>query len=500
MPPQEPSGNIKPSGPAPVAAARGPGGRRALHGYLLTLAIGLLAAPVISLLVLRGAHDALSTELRSAAGWILSAVVVLPSACVGGVLVLGRRRGVALARCFRALVRLGLAALAVLLVAQGVVLILSLGYLTPPPDSRGVDDMLRGYVVTSGLLILGATGVGLVVAGFLVISQWRGLFEVMPIDVDGTIVTTDRMPDLATRVARIASLLGARAPTRIIVGLRPTAFVTRAQLALRGSGILPLQETLYVPLAALRTLDGTELDALIGHELGHFRGEDLYLTERFVPAMIGLQRSMESVATPGARLLAWGRLPAMCVIAGMFMLVGRVSTAIMRSRELAADRAAAEASSGAANITGITKMLILSMPWNQFARTYGRLAHKGVGRRNLVKDYVNLTQRVIEKVDRQRLVQGLLRAQIAHPFDLHPPLAQRASALGVNAEEAVVRAIADLAQPKGTEICESVEEEVTATEMELARLPGRSLVVDDREMYPPTPTAPSESPESKESG
>jgi hypothetical protein len=182
----------------------------------------------------------------------------------------------------------------------------------------------------------------------------------------------------------------------------------------------------------------------------------------------------------------------------MTVLFARVSTAIMRSRELAADRVAAETSSGAANVTGITKMLLLSPQWDSFVRTYGRLAHKGVGRRNLVRDYVSLTQRIVERVDRQRLVLDLLRARTAHPFDSHPPLAQRASALGVNAEEAVIRAIADVTQPQGTEICESVEEEVTATEMELARLPGRSLVVDDREMYSAAPATPSGPPGSKE--
>lgn len=79
------------------------------------------------------------------------------------------------------------------------------------------------------------------------------LFDMSPLDVDGVIVAADRLPDLSERVGRIAKSFAAPPPTRIIVGLSPLAFV------LRGSGLLPLQETLYLPLLAFRVLDAAEL-------------------------------------------------------------------------------------------------------------------------------------------------------------------------------------------------------------------------------------------------
>lgn len=131
------------------------------------------------------------------------------------------------------------------------------------------------------------------------------------------------------------------------------------------------------------------------------------------------------------------------------------------------------------------------MPWRNFSQQYGRLAHQGIGSRNLVKDYLGIVQRNIANVDQRGLMQRLLAERTAHPFDSHPPLAQRAVALGVDAEEEATRSFSGLL-PIGTEVCVSPEEEVTAIEMEFARRPGASLTISDQELFtrPPVPSQP----------
>jgi Zn-dependent protease with chaperone function len=475
--------------------------------YLLFLAISLLAAPLIALFVLRGARTEALRDLQSieaesptpvcergtlagsprcelirhvdaltpVAKSVLIAMIVLPAAYVAAVYALGRRRNT-LARYFAVLLRASLVMLAVALIAQGVLLIGSALCIRPPQDSQ-----ISGFAVIQGMYFLLAVGAGLVTAGFLAVAQWRRLFEVMPLDVDGVIVTAERMPELTTRVSRLASQLGAKAPTRIIVGLKPRAFVTAAQIKLRGSGVLAQQETLYLPLLAFRSLDDAELDALIGHELGHFRGEDLYFTERFVPAVLGLQRSIESVTAPGHRLLALSRLPAILGITGMLWVLLRVAGPIRQQREFEADRAAIEVSNGAALIAAVTKIAVLGVSWPSFARGYGILAHKGIGRRNLARDYLLIVRQVLTNADRERLAQELLKARVAHPFDSHPTLAQRAAVLKVNAQEVIAGSLASLSDWKdGVRESQSLEEEVTAVETEFARRPGGTITINDQ--------------------
>jgi Zn-dependent protease with chaperone function len=417
-------------------------------------------------------------------------MIALPTAYVALVYTLSRRRNT-LARYFAVVLRASLVILAVALVAEGALLIVSTLLVAGAADSQ-TSGNLAAPVVWSLL----AFGAGLVTAGFLAVAQWRSLFEVMPLDVDGVILTAERIPDLTSRVARLAEQLGAKAPTRIIVGLQPRAFVTAALLKLRGSGVLPQHETLYLPLLAFRTLDGAELDALIGHELGHFRGEDLYFTERFVPAVLGLQRSIENVSTPSNHaLLALGRVPAIFGITGMLWMVLRVAGPIQQQREFEADRAAVEVSDGAALIATVTKIAVLGLWWPSFARGYGILAHKGIGRRNLGRDYLRLTQHVLTKVDKERLAQALLKAQVAHPFDSHPTLAQRAAVLKVNAREVIAHSLADLSDWKnGVAESESLEEEVTSVEMEFARRPGGTITIMDQPLPFPEELPPGDAP------
>lgn len=44
-------------------------------------------------------------------------------------------------------------------------------------------------------------------------------------------------------------------------------------------------------------LDDAEAAAVIGHELGHFTGEDTQYSLRFVPLYAGMQNSLEQMAS-----------------------------------------------------------------------------------------------------------------------------------------------------------------------------------------------------------
>jgi Zn-dependent protease with chaperone function len=482
--------------------------------YLAILACSLLLAPVIALLIARGVdsrlfHDSraiaeqlpgslcedpslsqssrcesktLLDRFRSLAEGTLIAVAVLPAFYVGSMLTLRRRRRT-LARLFKLIIRCTLAGLALILLAEGALLgvssFLFLGIFDVPEWAA--------FIVPGLVSLIAALGLGLISAGVSTVGQWYKLFAMRPLDVDGVIVDVERIPHLVARVAGLASRLKARAPTRIIVGLNPRAFVTTAQIKLRGGNLLTREETLYLPLVAFRAFSDSELDALVGHELGHFRGEDLYFTERFGPAFFGLQRSLEAANAPAKGWMAMGRLPALLAITGMMALFLRVAGPIRQAREFEADQTAVEVSDAPTFLVELTKLTVLAAQWPSFAHAYGVLAHSGVGRRNLVVDFLTRSRRTLEKMDQQKFTQALLKARLAHPFDSHPTIAQRATALHVNAEEVIGRALVELMRETDvSEEVRSLEEEVTTIETQLALRPGAKLTIDDRPGLPPS--------------
>ena len=287
-------------------------------------------------------------------------------------------------------------------------------------------------------------------------TEWRRPREVAPLEVFGVIADPARLPALIARVARIATALKVRAPTRIIVGLKPGPWVSTAPIRLQDGQVLPPGETLYLSPLELRALRSRELDALIAHELGHFRGPDLRFTELFVPAMRALMV---------LNAMAWVRL--------------RVARSIRRQREFEADRAALAVAGGADLIAALAKLAMLSSAWGDLQERLLKQVARGIGPRNLVLDCLDVLQLAVSR-ERAWFSAWLVREQIAQPSDTHPTLVQRAAAAGVEAPAATARALLDLTlwmnQPAESR---RIEEELTALATGLIRSSGWTLVIDE---------------------
>jgi Zn-dependent protease with chaperone function len=449
------------------------------RNYLLVLAGSLLTAPIVTLALSRRA-TALG-EMRwlpTAARAVLAATLLLPAAHLA--LLLGLRTQAALlARWYPHILRLTLASLASLLIAQGLLLIAAVPLMVAgAPGSAPYPPLALAAIFLIPLLFF--FGAGLVVAGGLTAARLPNALAVVPLELPGQIVSATLVPRLAARVERIAQQLGATPPSRMILGLRPMAFVTRGSLRLHGTGLVPPEETLYLPFAALHALSDGELDALIAHELAHFRAADLYLTERFRPALAGLIRSTQDFARTEKGFLALGRLPALLAVGGMLSLFTHVAGPLLRQRELAADRAAADVASGRDVVATLTKLAVMGWCWKRFAQLYGKLAHDGIGRSNLVGDFLWFAQSLLGRLPRENLLQYLLKSRQPHPGDSHPTLAARAAALGVSAEEVAANALTEFMQVRHAALeSEASERAMTASEMDVTRRPGRAVEVSD---------------------
>ena len=394
-------------------------------------------------------------------------------------LALSRSRS-ALALCFPWLVRISLGILPLLLAAHGLLI----WFGTYEGWQSGV---IPGYVKV--LIFLGILGFVLLLGAFGIVADMRKLLEPEPLRVTGVLLEKQDMPDLFARVARLADRLGSRRPERIVLGIEPTAFVANVHLRLRGVGDYPQAETLYLPTVALRVLEEAELDALIGHELGHFRGEDVKFSNRFAPAFRSLEIATDAVNDEGddaddASSIAL--MPAVGLLAFMTWTLSLFVSRIRREREFVADQAAVEVSNPRATASLLVKFGALTLQWEVFRHHFTRLLRSGTARRNQSLDYILRTRQFIGAINQETLRKGLFALHLPHPLDSHPTLAQRTAALGVDPASVISSSLdAILSDRPAPHDLEAIEERITAIDAEFYRDPGDCLTVSEDPALPP---------------
>ena len=383
-----------------------------------------------------------------------------------------------LARGFPVLVRVVLSCLPVLLAAQGVLVWVASWELIQ------MDLLPSDWRLMAVLAGIGGT---LVLAAITIVADLRRMLEIDPLRVLGVEVSRQEMPTLFSRVARIAAALGSREPERIIIGIEPNAYIANTPIRLRGLEDLPAAVTLYLPTAAFRVFDDAELDALIGHELGHFRGADLEFTNRFVPAYRSLSVAANSVAydeeSQGSTSIAL--MPAIGMLAFMLHTIGLIVGRISRERELAADRAAVEVSNPAAIASLLVKFSALSLRWDSFRRGWAVLLSRGVSRRNMSRDYLEHVRQFLGALDPNKLRKGLLALHVPHPLDSHPTLTVRAEAVGADAAAALDSGLAALRvdRPSLAEL-DAIEQRITGIDADFYRHPANPVVISDDQALP----------------
>jgi|HubBroStandDraft_3_1064219.scaffolds.fasta_scaffold37453_2 Zn-dependent protease with chaperone function len=427
-----------------------------------------------------GAGASCSKQQRNALLWTASAsvfalTIFLPAVYAALTYAISRRAEW-LAACFPWVVRLAMVGLAILLVLHGV-LILYAGFV--------VGDLF-------GFLLVLSLGLGFAWLALLILSEALSLWMIQPLSIVGIVLTPEQLPGLTARVAQLAKRLNARVPDRIVVGLEPRAFVTSLPLNLRGQGLLPAAETLYLSTYCLRAFDEPQLDALIGHELAHFRAGDLAFTTRFAPSFRALGAAIASVSweeKPAETPRFWwlARLPAGVLLAGMAIVVVSSVNRIRRAREFDADAVGASVSSNAAFAAALVKVTLLTLLWRPFRTENAKYVGSGRARINLSIDYLSHLARGIAKADRVKLRDVLFKTRLAHPIDTHPILAERVRVLQVEPLALFDRSVEELMREgPAADGLEALEEAITARENDWLSIPGTPYVLDAR-VEPPRP-------------
>lgn len=239
------------------------------------------------------------------------------------------------------------------------------------------------------------------------------------LQVDGVLLDPAGSPRLWADLGAICEQVGTAPPDNVIVGIDDNFFATEAPVSVGGTTCRG--RTLYVSLALLKQMDGAEADAVLAHEMAHFSGNDTLYSKKISPLLARYAQYLQALAeSPLAR-------PIFHFMNGFRALFELSLGAHSRSREFRADRIATEVTSP-----------------HDFAGALLRVSAYSDFRRRIQddlfdKDHVlgaaNISERLEEGFHEHArsfaAKPDLGDVATAHPFDSHPPLAQRLEAIGV---------------------------------------------------------------------
>jgi Zn-dependent protease with chaperone function len=272
---------------------------------------------------------------------------------------------------------------------------------------------------------------GIVVGGAVLLAM-ASLFKRVPMHnaVQGELLDESAAPALWARVRDLAARVNTAPPAYIVAGIDANFFVTEQPLQVgerRTSG-----RALYVSIPLLRVLDQAEADSVLAHELGHFVGGDTASSAALGPQLAQYDAYTAQMAAGGATILAWFPLTLYRLI---FEMALRRSS---REREFAADQVSVRLVSAKAIAQALVKVAAYSSYRGRIERELFDSRAKHAGALGIGQRVANGLSAFSASEDFGRTMHA---GTVPHPFDSHPPLAERIREAGHSLPEADYAAV-----------------------------------------------------------
>lgn len=301
----------------------------------------------------------------------------------------------------------------------------------------------QGVIATSGAFILESVaihrvhviliagiGLGALIGAFAMIRAGFSISRRASTAVLGMTASEQAEPALWTFVRDIGERLGANPPGTIVIGLQPTFYVTSADVDVYPSRDSARNETLYLSLPLMRILSREQLAAVVGHELGHFRGQDTEYSIKFYPIYAGTAHALFALYQSAQGSHSIALLPARAVLSFFMDQFARAERTLGRDRELEADKAGASVSSARALGVALLKVGAFAPLWNEAMSGLVYALQQG-------QSYPNFSSRFAEHAKacaKPELLADVLEFTAVHPTDTHPVTGVRIQALGLSVE------------------------------------------------------------------
>lgn len=358
-------------------------------------------------------------DFMQTAGWSLTLITLVVFGCVWVAAKLAGNNRKINASLFPKLVPLMLIFIGISVVAQGALATFAL------------YEAQAQFLGSWFPLLTGGVGLGAIIVALVIISASAKISTRTEM-TQRAVVLDDKDLPLWSFVEEIADSIGAPAPTNIVVGLEPNFYATSADVKALSSEKTVKGETLYISAPLMRLLSIDEIRAVIGHELGHFKGKDAEFAKKFAPVYRALGEAMNGAGNQQT-LMA---LPAMGALSFLHKAFETNEKQISRDREFEADRIGAQASTASALIHALVKLNVFGGLWPQLQVNVIKNLNLGRPVENMSSLYGSSVAFDTDDLSARNKARDSLASRTSHPTDTHPTLSERANNL--NVEESIV--------------------------------------------------------------
>jgi len=274
---------------------------------------------------------------------------------------------------------------------------------------------------------------GIVIGGCA--ALWRSaavLLRRVPLEFNEPMsrpVSAADAPELWAVLREASSRLETDPPDNVVIGMKQNFYVT--ELSVRSDLAKVDGRTLFLSLPLMRRLSADEVLAIVGHELGHFIGEDTRITREFYPMRFKANETLRAIARSG--WVGWSSVHSLLFFQWSF---GAAEQATSRERELKADQVAARLTSPAIAARALVRFQIFNEALN--------VGITGNGGRRLDHPLVESLRPIIEQnlLPKEDFWTRLFEESTPHPVDSHPKLRVRLDSLGQSLGSAEAKAYA----------------------------------------------------------
>lgn len=232
--------------------------------------------------------------------------------------------------------------------------------------------------------------------------------------IEGELVGDGDAPGLWANTRLLAARLKTAPPKQIVAGIDTNFFVTEAPLTVAGKVLTG--RTLFVSLPLLRLLDRAQADAVLGHELAHFRGGDAASSARLGPKLVQYDHYLMMMRGGGLTVVVYHLMYLYRVIFEFALM--RDS----REREFKADRTAAKLVSPQAIVQSLIKIAAYDSYRSEIERElfeHDRQHGQQLG----IAQFV--ASGLAPYAASAKFVKAMGSASVPHPFDSHPAMLDR---------------------------------------------------------------------------
>lgn len=300
-----------------------------------------------------------------------------------------------------------------------------------------VAETIYFEAVHVGIILPIALVVGL--AALRIIRAMVTMTRRSPVRVDAIKVDRHSQPRLFDLLDRVAQSAGGPVPENVLVGYDPTFFVT--EFDVRSFDGNHSGRTLFLSAPLLHVLSVDELGAVVGHEMGHFLGEDTAYSRRFYPIYRGSIESLQVLQSSSHGLSAIPLIPPMLILSTFIESFASAESSLSRDRELGADAIGAKAASPEAIASALVKLTLYTPSWDDTLLAAESAARRELPLQNAIAHFATWATTSSARMRIDEIDQSTIR----HPFDTHPDLLSRLAALHLSQDDVAATALVELA-------------------------------------------------------